>query len=602
MSRIDITTSAAPLSEGMLQTANPLDATLQAVTDNVGNSSTVSLSTTETQINSILRIKTDNAELLDIENSSGNRFNINRDVQKVNLDFASNPTVNTSIVGAIRTFIDGTNLSDVAQFQENGQVTFTERVKLESDSTVTTQTSSVIQSSSTNANLVIAPNGTGALVANIPDGTAVGGNSRGTNAVDLQTSRTVNTQVASGVNSVVCGGANNSALGIADFVGGGANNSTSGYSDNFKTIVGGASNTITGGSGHSFIGGGQLNNINIGSGTGAGTISGGRSNSVTSQYSTVSGGQSNTASTGTHATVVGGTSNTASGQASVTGGQSNTASGNRATVFGTSNIVNGFESVVSGLQNTVSATRSFVTGYSNNVSGGHSIVVGWGNGSTSSFSGIIGINCFANGTSSFSIGDNTNTNGAQSFAQGLGSKTETANSSAFGDGGYTSLTNQQSLGNNISYLGDSQTSKVVYSINTGQVSTGGTYTFTGTELIVPKNNTYGSGVTQAYLCTAKFIYGARAKTGTVTTINNKDCFTSIYNFAAKSTLNVGALIGTPALQTSFSDANLTTTTISITIGASGNILFSFTPPTWIGGGTIEFRGTLSLEFTELGLY
>ena len=86
MSRIDITTSAAPLSDGMLQTANPLDATLQVVTDNVGNSSTVSLSTTETQINSILRIKTDNAELLDIENSSGNRFNINRDVQKINLD------------------------------------------------------------------------------------------------------------------------------------------------------------------------------------------------------------------------------------------------------------------------------------------------------------------------------------------------------------------------------------------------------------------------------------------------------------------------------------------------------------------------------------
>ena len=122
MSRIDITTSAAPLSDGMLQTANPLDATLQVVTDNVGNSSTVSLSTTETQINSILRIKTDNAELLDIENSSGNRFNINRDVQKVNLDFASNPTGSTSIVGAIRTFVDGVNLSNVLTFLENGSI------------------------------------------------------------------------------------------------------------------------------------------------------------------------------------------------------------------------------------------------------------------------------------------------------------------------------------------------------------------------------------------------------------------------------------------------------------------------------------------------
>jgi hypothetical protein len=106
----------------MLQTANPLDATLQVVTDNVGNSSTVSLSTTETQINSVLRIRTNSSELLDIENTSGNRFNINRDVQKINLDFSSNPTGSTSIVGGIRTFVDGTNLSDVITFIENGTI------------------------------------------------------------------------------------------------------------------------------------------------------------------------------------------------------------------------------------------------------------------------------------------------------------------------------------------------------------------------------------------------------------------------------------------------------------------------------------------------
>jgi hypothetical protein len=125
MSRIDITSPAggsATIPDGMLQTANPLDATLQVVTDNVGNSSTVSLSTTETQINSVLRIRTNSSELLDIENTSGNRFNINRDVQKINLDFSSNPTGSTSIVGGIRTFVDGTNLSDVITFIENGTI------------------------------------------------------------------------------------------------------------------------------------------------------------------------------------------------------------------------------------------------------------------------------------------------------------------------------------------------------------------------------------------------------------------------------------------------------------------------------------------------
>jgi hypothetical protein len=310
MSRIDITTSAAPLSDGMLQTANPLDATLQVVTDNVGNSSTVSLSTTETQINSILRIKTDNAELLDIENSSGNRFNINRDVQKVNLDFASNPTGSTSIVGAIRTFIDGTNLSDVAQFQENGQVTFTERLKLESDSTVTTQTSSVIQSSTLNASLVIAPNGTGALVADIPDGAATGGNARGANAVDLQMNRIVNTQVALGIYSVIAGGEQNTAAA------------------NLSTVVGGRGNTA--GDTFAFVGGGA-------------------SNAANTSYSTVSGGQSNTASTNTHATVVGGQSNVSSGTwSTVLGGQNNSATNSWSIAGGLSNTASGQASVVLG--------------------------------------------------------------------------------------------------------------------------------------------------------------------------------------------------------------------------------------------------------------
>ena len=87
------------------------------------------------------------------------------------------------------------------------------RVGITSDSSVTTQTSSVIQATTTNANLVIAPNGTGALIADIPDGTATGGNARGTNSVDFQSSRTDSSQVASGVRSVVLGGVKNQASG-----------------------------------------------------------------------------------------------------------------------------------------------------------------------------------------------------------------------------------------------------------------------------------------------------------------------------------------------------------------------------------------------------
>jgi hypothetical protein len=378
------------------------------------------------------------------------------------------------------------------------------RLRVVSDSNVTTQTSSVIQADSGNTNLVIAPSGTGAIVASVPDGAVTGGNARGTNAVDLQMSRAASNQVASGANSVSIGGIYN-------------------------------------------------------------TVSGARAVSI--------GGQTNTAN-GTDAATIGGSNNTA-----------------------------GNASIVGGLQNTISGQRSFGTGYSNTATGGHNIVGGWVNTVGGDRSVAFGTGNNASGQNAFAIGDGTFANGNQSFSQGNNSSASTLNSIAMGYGGFTALDNQLSLGNRISYPGDVQTSRVVYSINTGQVSSGGNYTFTGGQLIIPKNNAYGSGVTQAYFCTAKFIYGARSKTGTVTTINNKDCFTAVYNFAAKSTQSFGSsLIGTPTLQLSFSDANLAATVVSITLGASGEILFNFTPPTWTGGGTIEFRGTLHLEFTEIGLY
>jgi hypothetical protein len=128
MSKIDITAPASSggpvnIPDGVLQTAAALNSTLQTVVDNLGNSSTLLLSTTEAQVNSILRINTNNAEILDIQDSSGNnRFNVNRSTQKINLDFASKPSDQTTIIGAIRTSTDGTNLADVMTFRENGNV------------------------------------------------------------------------------------------------------------------------------------------------------------------------------------------------------------------------------------------------------------------------------------------------------------------------------------------------------------------------------------------------------------------------------------------------------------------------------------------------
>jgi hypothetical protein len=61
---------------------------------------------------------------------------------------------------------------------------------------------------STNVNLVLTPKGTGAIIGGPPpDGTSTGGNARGSNAIDIQKSRTSATQVASGINCVAVGNA-----------------------------------------------------------------------------------------------------------------------------------------------------------------------------------------------------------------------------------------------------------------------------------------------------------------------------------------------------------------------------------------------------------
>lgn len=123
-----------------------------------------------------------------------------------------------------------------------------------------------------NINLVLTPKGTGAFILGPPpDGTVTGGNARGANAVDLQTNRSSAIHVASGVNSVIGGGASNQASGTASVIGGGAGNQAIG---DYGTVGGGL--------------GCQANAIGA-------TCGGGRANWVVTPYATVGGGfQNNT--------------------------------------------------------------------------------------------------------------------------------------------------------------------------------------------------------------------------------------------------------------------------------------------------------------------
>ncbi len=114
------------------------------------------------------------------------------------------------------------------------------------------------QAAGTDANIsavIGQPKGAGALQAQAPDNTAAGGNARGPNAVDLQTSRQSAAQIASGSVAAIGGGENNAATA------------------NLATIAGGSGNTVSGG---------------------AGTVGGGQANTASGNYSWVPGGLNGT--------------------------------------------------------------------------------------------------------------------------------------------------------------------------------------------------------------------------------------------------------------------------------------------------------------------
>jgi hypothetical protein len=272
------------------------------------------------------------------------------------------------------------------------------------DATTSTQANVAItnqHAGQTNSALVLTPKGTGALIAGQkPNGIATGGNARGSNSVDLQTFRVLATEVASGNESVISGGTNNTASGFRSIVSGGNGNIASGdYSvisgglDNrsteFRSVVSGGSENYANGE-FSVVSGGGANfatgNTSVISGGGGNTssgfqsvVSGGGNNIASGISSVVSGGESNTAS-GTDSVVSGGANNTASGNQSVVGGGvSNTASSIESTISGGfSNTASGADSVVSGGGNNIASNDNSVVsgGYSNTASGASSVIAG----------------------------------------------------------------------------------------------------------------------------------------------------------------------------------------------------------------------------------
>jgi hypothetical protein len=210
----------------------------------------------------------------------------------------------------------------------------------------------------------------------------IDGDPRGTGAVDLQTSRALSDQVASGGYAVIGGGTSGRASGT------------------HSTVSGGYENTA--GGGHSVVSGGSGN-------TAAGdysAVSGGTNNYASNFYSFVGGGWGNVAdpSTVNAAAVLGGVSNKAQAGRSAVGG-------------GGYNVVTGSNSFIGGgAYNAVVGTSAVVAGGETNQAGGMYSFVGGGdrneaNGRLTAIAG--GIYQVANGERSFLGGGAFNTVDAQ---------------------------------------------------------------------------------------------------------------------------------------------------------------------------------------------
>jgi hypothetical protein len=262
------------------------------------------------------------------------------------------------------------------------------------------------QGSDTNIPLVLQPKGTGALQAQLNDGTATGGNARGANAVDWQTSRGSAGQIASAQQSVLGGGTNNTVSGaIAGIFSGGFNTASAQYS---------------------VIAGGAANNANS---YGAGVVTG-QSNTAAGWYNFIGGGQLNSATSISAVTTQSATMN---GTTAVTLSGSNASIRVGQLITGTSIATNTYVAAISGTSLTLSqaasgsstSTLSFFTphgvvvgGGNNQATGSYSFIGGGGDAGTAANRNV------ASGDWSVVVGGVKNTNaGAWSFIGAGGSNT-----------------------------------------------------------------------------------------------------------------------------------------------------------------------------------
>jgi hypothetical protein len=401
----------------------------------------------------------------------------------------------------------------------------------------------------TNVNAALVAKNGGATVAHIPDGTSAGGNARGFVATDWQKDRASNIQVASGDYSVLSGGRDNRASGNYSVVGGGTVNVASGL---YSSILGGVFNSAD---------------------SNAATVGGGQDNYAWANHATVAGGQQNGAYA-ISAVVAGGYQNVAaSNYASVCGGDGNAAGGDRSHVGG-------------GLDNVANGSRSIVGGGDGNAARSPLSFIGGGNGNS--------IETGAD-ASSISGGQFNVVQSGASFGHVTGGQNNAVYAEAGRAGGIFGKANnynQDSFG----YSNGFQTSSIRIKNRNATYSTGSIdlYTTGSVYPVVPTNAAY-VGIWNVH---AKLAIQSKTGDGAAV-ISPGDAMCWQLEFAVKIVGTTVSILGSPLIVSSFGDSSLSSSTVSVSIGAgTSNLIISVTPPT-VGVGTIDLIAFGSLEFLEI---
>ena len=258
-------------------------------------------------------------------------------------------TLTTTGTSGAATFV--ANTLNIPQYA-GGLTYFTEAQNTSAPNATVYVDSLTAVSTTTNADFVIKPKGSGSILANIPDNLATGGNKRGTYAVDLQMSRTVNTQVASGDYSFIAGQNN--------------------IASNTNSVAIGLQNNS---SGTQAVAIGQQN-----SASGTQSVAIGLQNSATVQQA-VAIGYLNTANGGY--SFAAGYSNTASSDAAIALGHSSTASGSQSVAIGRGCTSNATQSVSIGVSSYASGSGAVALGNLAYATGQNSLATGYGSNTNS---------------------------------------------------------------------------------------------------------------------------------------------------------------------------------------------------------------------------